>query len=233
MSAPDDGSAGAGSPAPRTSLTIGVVTGVSPDRWLRVWAERMPQIPLILRPVADDDAFQVLQDGVDFVFARTDRPADDDHSVIALWEETPVAVAPKGSPFSVVESVVLAELEDETLLAGNGSDTLDLVAAGAGIARMPQSVFRASGRRDVIARPIRDAEPTRIALVWRSGTDDEVTQEFVGIVRGRTVQSSRGSTAAADPVPAPSAREPRRPSTPPAKRARFPRPTPRGKGRRR
>lgn len=232
MNASEDGSRRPDGAAPRTSLTIAVVTGVSPDRWFRVWAERMPQVPLALRTVDDASAFSALEDGADFVFARTDRLADELHSVISLWEEIPVVVAPKGSPFSVVESVVLAELEDETLLPGNGSDTLDLVAAGAGIARMPQSVFRASGRRDVIARPISDAEPTRIALVWRSGTDDEVTQEFVGVVRGRTVQSSRGSTAA-EPTPAPSTREPRRPSAAPGKRGRPSRPTPRGKGRRR
>ena len=37
-----------------------------------------------------------------------------------------------------------------------------------------------------------DLAPTTISLVWRRDRDDEVTQVFVGVVRGRTARSSRG-----------------------------------------
>ena len=175
-------------------FTVAFVPGVTPARWSRVWAERMPDVELWLTPIAEADATAVLRadDGAaDMVFARL--PLDDEGlSVIPLWEETPVAVAAKDHPLKVVEAVTLAELADEDVVEGQDEAALDLVAAGAGIATMPQAVFRAHNRRDVVGRPISDAEPTRIALVWREGDPRDEVQEFIGIVRGRTAASSRG-----------------------------------------
>jgi hypothetical protein len=53
------------------------------------------------------------------------------------------------------------------------------------------SVARLFQRKDVVTRPVTDLEPSTIALVWRQDRDDEVTQAFVGVVRGRRVTSSR------------------------------------------
>ena len=83
---------------------------------------------------------------------------------------------------------------------------LDIVAAGHGIARMPQSVFRATGRRDLVARPISDAPTTRIALVWLRDEGGPLVDEFIGVVRGRTANSSRSDAAAPSPEPAKPAR---------------------------
>ncbi len=180
-----------------TRFTVAFVPGVTPARWSRVWAERMPDVELWLTPVMEPDAAAVLRAGdgaADMAFARL--PIDDDGlSVIPLWEETPVAVAAKDHPLKVVDAVTLAELADEDIVEGQDEAALDLVAAGAGIARMPQAVFRGHNRRDLVARPISDAEPTRIALVWRQGDPREEVQEFIGIVRGRTAASSRGRQA--------------------------------------
>jgi hypothetical protein len=38
---------------------------------------------------------------------------------------------------------------------------------------------------------VTDLGPTTIALVWLRDRDDDVTQAFVGVVRGRRVTSSR------------------------------------------
>ena len=116
-----------------------------------------------------------------------------DLHVIPLWDETPVVVAAKDHPVKVFDTVTLADIADEELYPGWDDATLDIVAAGHGIARMPQAVLRATGRRDVVGRPITDAEPSKVALVWRRTTEGPLVDEFIGIVRGRTANSSRGS----------------------------------------
>ncbi len=187
-------------------LTVGVVPGVSADKWARVWQERLPRAELTVVPVAEEAAVAALDGSVDMVFARLPVPDEADLHVIPLWEEVPVVVAAKDHPIKVVESVTLAELEDEELYPGADDATLDLVAAGHGIARMPQSVFRATGRRDVVARPITDAPATRIALVWPAGRTSDSIDEFIGIMRGRTANSSRGAGTPPSPAAAPAPR---------------------------
>jgi DNA-binding transcriptional LysR family regulator len=180
-------------------FTVAFVPGVTPARWARVWAERMPDRELWLTPIPEADVTAAIrgEDGApaaDMCFARL--PIDDEGlSLIPLWEETPVAVAAKDHPLKVVDAVTVAELADEDTVDGQDEAALDLVAAGAGIATMPQAVFRGHNRRDLVARPISDAEPTRIALVWREGDVRDEVEEFIGIVRGRTAASSRGRQA--------------------------------------
>jgi hypothetical protein len=53
------------------------------------------------------------------------------------------------------------------------------------------SIARLHQRKDVVSRVVTDLEPTTIALVWRVERDDEVTQAFVGVTKGRTANSSR------------------------------------------
>ena len=197
---------------------VGVVRGVTPDRWVRAWRERMPA-PLQVVAIGDDEAAQALLEAVDLVFARLPMPgidADDLHA-IPLWDETPVVVAARDHPVKVFESVTLEDLADEDLHPGWDDATLDIVAAGHGIARMPQSVLRATGRRDLVGRPITDAEPTRIALVWLRSTGGPLVDEFIGIVRGRTSNSSRSAVP-----PEPPAGGPTRKSSQQAGRGRRP-----------
>ena len=190
---------------------VGVVPGVTPDRWVRAWRERMPEHPLRIVAVPDDEAGTALLDAADLVFARLPVPGIDAEElhVIPLWDETTVVVAARDHPVKVFDSVTLADLAEEELHPGWDEATLDIVAAGHGIARMPQSVFRATGRRDLVAREISDAEPTRVGLVWRTSSESPLIEEFIGVVRGRTANSSRGATAA-EPAPEPSRRAPER-----------------------
>lgn len=202
-------------PAP---FVIGVVTGVTPDRWVRVWRERLPETPLQVVPV--DDVAEALASRVAMVFARLPVDAAGVH-VIPLWEETPVVVAAKDHPVRVFESVTEADLAEEAFYPGWDDGVLDIVAAGHGVARMPQSVFRATGRRDVVARPISDAPTTRIGLVWLRDEGGPLVDEFIGMVRGRTANSSRGEAAPpAPPAPKraskPDRRRPGRPGRPSA-----------------
>ena len=75
------------------------------------------------------------------------------------------------------------------LLSGNAY--VELVAAGVGLALMPMSVARAHSRRDVVARPVADAPDTGIGLAWLRASEDPRLDTFIGIVRGRTANSSR------------------------------------------
>ena len=69
--------------------------------------------------------------------------------------------------------------------------------------------------RDRTHRPITDAEPTTIALLWRADHDNRLIQEFIGIVRGRTANSSRTNQERATPPP-----EPRKPARTRVRRGR-------------
>jgi DNA-binding transcriptional LysR family regulator len=71
-------------------------------------------------------------------------------------------------------------------------EAIETVAAGTGIVIVPMSVARLYHRRDVVQREIADLGPTTIALVWRRDRDDDVIQAFVGVVKGRTANTSRG-----------------------------------------
>lgn len=93
--------------------------------------------------------------------------------------------------------MALADLAGEELLDADGPvDPFDLVAAGQGLLVVPHAVARSSGRRDVVFRPVADAAPTQVVLAWHRDREHPATQDFVGVVRGRSVTSSRGAAAA-------------------------------------
>jgi len=71
-------------------------------------------------------------------------------------------------------------------------DAIETVAAGTGIVLVPLSVARLHQRKDVVHRVVTDLAPSTIALVWLRDRDDETTQAFVGVVKGRTANTSRG-----------------------------------------
>ena len=171
------------------------VTGVTPGRWARIWNERMRRQRLELRPATDEEATAALRDGGAGAAFLRDVSADAEFSAIRLYEEAPVVVAARDHLFSATspgEPIGVDELAGENLLEGHDPVALELVAAGVGIARMPQSVARAFHRRDVIVRPLRDAPATTISLVWPVDRTTPEVQAFIGIVRGRTRNSSRG-----------------------------------------
>jgi DNA-binding transcriptional LysR family regulator len=172
-----------------------------------VWGERLPQHPLDLRPMNPAQALAALDDGsADVALMRL--PVEPSHlSAITLYEEQPFVVAPKDHPFEEVDAVTLADLAAEALLDADWAAAVELVAANVGVAVMPQSVARALSRRDLIARPVTDAPTTEVALVWVTVGTTELVEEFIGIVRGRTANSSRGT-------PTPPAEKPARKKPP-------------------
>ena len=187
-------------PAPYPdTLRVAFVPGVTPGKWERIWRERRPRGRLDLIPMHQDAALTALTEGTAHMALLRDTAADDTWHAIELYREAPVVVAPKGSLVAGVDGVSLAELAslDDVivlpvdLIAGNGADAVELVAANVGVALMPQSVARATSRKDVVARPVTDGVETSISLVWPTAGGHPLVDEFIGIVRGRTANSSR------------------------------------------
>lgn len=191
------------------SLRLDYVAGVSPAKWLRAWADRRPDLPLEAERV--DEAVQLdrlRREEADVAFVRLPIDETGLHR-IALWEEVAVAALPKDHPLAEADTLELGDLEGEPRAPEQGDPamTLELVAAGTGWAILPHSLARLHARRDVVAIPVTDAAPTRIALVWRVERDDDDIQEFVGVVRGRTARSSRGADEPGDAESATSAKK--------------------------
>ncbi|MBX3099735.1 MAG: LysR family transcriptional regulator [Salinibacterium sp.] len=191
------------------TFTVAYVLGVTPGKWAGIWRERMPRHPLVLTQTSPADAVTNLVGG-DADVALLRLPIEHPLlSTIPLYVEKPVVVAPKGHAIEALDEVALTELDD--LLAGEWPDTVELVAANVGVAIMPQSVARALSRKGVIARPVSGAPETRVALVWRETTPE--VEEFIGIVRGRTPNSSRGEPTPKTPPTPKTSKSPRTSAT--------------------
>jgi DNA-binding transcriptional LysR family regulator len=189
------------------TLRVGFVTGTTPDKWARAWREQR-RGPLDLVPVTEEDQEAgVRRDELDMALVRLPVDTSDLHCV-RLYDELQVAVAGRDHLISAADEVTLDDLIDEQLVRPHRSgwrpeadqldwpsmseqDAIETVAAGTGIVLVPMSVARLHQRKDVIHRVVVDLEPTTIALVWRTERDDDATQAFVGVVKGRTGRSSR------------------------------------------
>lgn len=184
--------------APRV-LRFAYVAGVTPGKWIRRWEERVLDIPLESFMADDGAQVSVLTDGsADLSFVRLPIERGD-LNVISLYEEQPVVVAPKGHEISVFEEVALEDLAAETFLdvaeMGGPEAAMQVVASGAGLVILPMSVARHFNVKDTVARRLTGAPATEIALAWPADSTDEIIEEFIGIVRGRTAASSRQPSA--------------------------------------
>ena len=201
-------------------LRVGFVPGVTLTKWRRIWADRLRRVPLDVVEVTQARQREAIVTGeVDLCFVRLPVDTEGLH-LIRLYDEVPVVVAPKDHPLAAFDEVSLADLAGETFVVDDDEATgVDRVAWGAGILLVPLSVARSHSRRDLIHRPVTDAEPTTVALAWLVDNPHDLIDEFIGIVRGRTANSSR--TAATRTVPA-AAEKPaqKKGAEPPARGAR-------------
>ena len=157
---------------------IAFVPGVTLTKWTRAWEQRRPDSPLQVTPIDESSQTAVLHDRTaDVAFARL--PIDEDGlSVIRLYDELPVVVLPVGHDLERATSVSLADLAGDNILqvGENTKDAVELVAAGAGLLLLPQSVARQHNRKDVVAVLVADAPSTTIALVWREFWPEQTTK---------------------------------------------------------
>jgi len=178
------------------ALRVGYVPGVTVSKWARVWAERYPGDVLELVGVPQAEQEAALRDGrVDMCFVRLPIDRDGMHA-IPLYRELPVVVVPKDHPIALFEQVGAAELTDERMQDASDIDalagTVELVAAVGGAAVMPHSLARLHHRKDLVYRTVMGVPETQIALAWPVDLERDALEDFIGVVRGRTAQSTRG-----------------------------------------
>lgn len=188
-------------------LRVAFVTGTTPDKWARAWrAQRRGPLDLVPVSEAEQEAV-VRRREVDMALVRLPVDTADLHCV-RLYDEVPVVVAAREHLVSAAETVTVGDLDGEQLVLPHPSgwrpaaaqlpwppmtqrEAIETVAAGTGVVVMPMSLARLFHRTDVVQREVLDLEPTTVALVWLRERDDETTQAFVGVVKGRTAASSR------------------------------------------
>lgn len=185
--------------------------GVTLTKWRRIWAERFPRVPLEVTEIAEADQRRALDDGVvDMCFVRLPLPRDGVHA-IPLYDEVPVVWLSKDHVLAELDEFSEADLADENVLFASDAASIDLATYSAAVLRVPMSIARSGSRKDLVYRPMMDAEPTTVALAWPVAAENLWIEEFVGVVRGRTANSSRtaGERATRRGAPAPK-RKPRR-----------------------
>lgn len=182
----------------------------------------MPAVPLELIAASTADAVTALHEGTaDAALVRL--PIDRTGlSAIPLYTETSVVVIPKDHEAAAVDEVSPGDLADYIVLhplddclewerlpglpakdrPATTADAVELVAAGVGLLVVPQSLARLHHRKDLTYRPMPDAPQSRVALSWPEERTTDLMETFIGIVRGRTVNSSRGRPAASAPAQA-------------------------------
>ncbi|BCL18862.1 LysR family transcriptional regulator substrate-binding protein [Streptomyces tuirus] len=194
------------------SFRLAYVPGVMPDKWVRIWNERQPDVPLTLTQVPAGEAAERLLGGdADAGLVRT--PVDREvFSAIPLYTEQTVVVVPKDHLVTAVDEVAPEDLADDIVLhplddvldwqslpgrpalerPATTADAVELVAAGIGVLVVPLSLARLHHRKDLTHRPLEDAPESSVALAWPTDAKTDQIEDFIGIVRGRTVNSTRG-----------------------------------------
>jgi DNA-binding transcriptional LysR family regulator len=195
-----------------TGFRLGYVPGVTPAKWSRIWAERLPRIPLELVQVTSAEAPDLVRrTELDAVLLRLPIDRTGLHA-IPLYVEQTVVVVPKDHLITAAEEITTDDLADELMLhpqddvldwahppgrviddrPARTGDAIELVAMGTGLLVVPQSLARLHHRKDLTYRPLTGVPESQVALSWPEGETGELVEHLIGIVRGRTVTSSRG-----------------------------------------
>ena len=132
-----------------------------------------------------------------------------DH-VLTVLDEVPVEelaeefLLQPASDIPAYEEVSRAWRESAGRIVPEGltdKENIELVAAGVGLYIVPMSIARFYHRKDLTYRPVAGLDLYPVHLVWprapkgepRSEELEALLQDFIGIVRGRTATSERGS----------------------------------------
>jgi DNA-binding transcriptional LysR family regulator len=197
-------------PPHAASFRLVVVPGVTVGKWARMWAERLPGVELEVLAVEAAQAEARVAEDAGAGLLRLPVDPDAFHA-IPLYTETTVVAVPRDHLLTAAAEVTLADLAGEVLLqpaddflaglatqpaARTTAEAVEMVAAGAGVLVVPQSLARLHQRRDVAYRPVTDAPTSSVGLVWRRDGHTDLVEQMIGIVRGRTVNSTRGGTTA-------------------------------------
>jgi DNA-binding transcriptional LysR family regulator len=199
-------------PAVEGPFLLGAIPGATPGRWIDTWRDRFPGAPLELRHLSVADQRTALSDGsLDAALVRLPLDKDALH-VIPLYDEVPVVVAAADSHLMAADELEFDDLVGEVLIVprddvlgcevpGSVAPTfpppddteaaIEIVASGVGIVIVPMSLARLHHRKDVGHRPLAGGPASTVALAWPVDRTTPAVEAFVGIVRGRTANSSR------------------------------------------
>lgn len=190
----------------RCMLRLVFSTGTEPGKWFRRYRDSHP--PESLVTVDADDAMDVLlAHEADLALTRLpDSRVDDSFHVVQLYEEAPGIAVPKDSVYAEVgEDVTQEDVAEEIVnyrIVQDGSvdvpalrTALQVVAANVGVAIAPRPLLKVLSKKQVVALGLEDPTVARtvIALVWRRADDGDEIQDFVGVAKGRTRNSSRNA----------------------------------------
>ncbi|UNK71554.1 LysR family substrate-binding domain-containing protein [Microbacterium sp. H1-D42] len=204
-------------PAPEEPRTfrLGIIPGATPGKWIDAWKERMPHVEIELVPLTVAAQREFFDDGaeqVDAGIVRLPVERPEDLHVIPLYEEIPVVVAAIDSFLLATDRLTADDLVRQVLItpADDVLGPLDLptiapsfpqvatteeaiatAASGVGIVVVPMSLARLHHRKDVDYRPLLAGPVSPVGVAWRRDTTTPDVDAFVGIVRGRTTNSSR------------------------------------------
>lgn len=191
---------------------LGAVAGATPGKWIDVWRERMPRTPIELVPLSVADSHAAIISGdVDAALVRLPLEDPELH-LIPLYDEVAVVVASRDSHLMAAEELEAGDLAGETMIVPSDdvlggpldgtlaprfeapettADAIAVAASGTGFVVVPMSLARLHHRKDADYRVLREGPVSGVGLAWlRDRTTPEV-ETFIGIVRGRTANSSR------------------------------------------
>ncbi|GAA3025770.1 hypothetical protein GCM10010462_10380 [Microbacterium dextranolyticum] len=183
-----------------------------PDIALELVALGMADQRSALRAPQASDAGHAARDSVDAALVRLPIERSGLH-VIPLYDEVAVVVCAADSHLTAADELTFDDLVGEIVIvprdaplavevpgtlaprfdppAGVG-EAIATVAAGVGVVIVPMSLARLHHRKDVAHRPLVDGPLSPVALAWRDdGETPPLVDAFIGIVRGRTANSSR------------------------------------------
>jgi DNA-binding transcriptional LysR family regulator len=222
-----------------TGFRLGYVPGVTPAKWVRIWGERLPRVPLELIQVTPAEAPELVRRGeLDAVLLRLPIDRTGLHA-IPLYVEQTVVVVPKDHVITAAEEITADDLADELMLHPQDdvldwdqppgrliedrpprtADAVELVAMGTGLLVVPQSLARLHHRKDLTYRSLTGVPESQVALSWPEDETGELVEHLIGIVRGRTVNSSRGPAPVKQrPKPSPKSAPKRAPQKKPKRR---------------
>lgn len=185
-------------------LSLGFVTGVEPDKWVRRYRENTRHGGIDAHGLADPVG-PLLDGELDLALVRLpDERIDDRFHLIELYDEETGVAVPKDSVFAEAgETLSPRDVDGETVnyrIADDGTldvdalrTALQVVAANVGIALAPRPALKVLSKKQVVHLGYRDRSlpTTRIALVFAKDRDSDAVQDFVGVAKGRTANSSR------------------------------------------
>lgn len=199
-------------PLPTGPLRLGIIPGATVGTWIDRWQQRMPTVPVELVPLPVATQLDVLRAGeVDAALVRlpVEEPA---LHVIPLYDEVPVVVCAADSHLTAADELTLADLAGEIVIVPvddvlavhvpdavapafappeTTADAIATVAAGVGVVIVPMSLARLHHRKDADHRVLTDGPTSTVALAWPREAASPLVDTFIGIVRGRTANSSR------------------------------------------